>query len=450
MKLIYIFFFISIFAFSCKNPSRNHANAVNYLHEGNLEKAKAEIDKAIKLEPDSINHYLVRILIYSKTGQYKEEILDLNEILNLKNANIRDSVFAYRERAAAEIQLGLFEEALSDINYFIENRDTIGVLAEAYLNKATILYKLNDFDNAAKFYNLTLKENNDASKSLTTQVLVGQANLCASPKEAMKLLNKAIKIDSTQSLVYGARMALYMESQNTSKAYEDGKKALILNPTDAIINFNMGQLFTHYLINNDSAIIYFKKAIDLAPQSPNNSVAYMNIAVIYQTAGNTDEALSYFQKAEEINPNNDVTLYNYALLLSDLNRNNDALKKINNAIAINHNDPSYYNLKGTLLLSNFSFDEAEQEFFKAVKLNSKNGEVLYNLGYLYGEKNNHEQSINYYTKAVQVNFDLEATLVNRALQYIKLNKVQSACADLHWAYNLGRSDIKPLMNQYCN
>lgn len=50
---------------------------------------------------------------------------------------------------------------------------------------------------------------------------------------------------------------------------------------------------------------------------------------------------------------------------------------------------------------------------------------------------------------LSANFDLEATLVNLALQEIKANKKASACAHLEEAYQLGRTDIKPLMNKYC-
>ena len=89
------------------------------------------------------------------------------------------------------------------------------------------------------------------------------------------------------------------------------------------------------------------------------------------------------------------------------------------------------------------------KYHTCIEIEPNFGGAYYNLGYIYGELNNYEQSIYFYNKAVQQNFDLEATLVNLALQEIKANKKASACAHLEEAYQLGRTDIKPLMNKYC-
>ncbi len=137
------------------------------------------------------------------------------------------------------------------------------------------------------------------------------------------------------------------------------------------------------------------------------------------------------------------------MLLSDLNKNTEALEIINKAILINRSDAEYFNTKGGILMALSLFKEAETEFKKAILLNPNFGGAYYNLGYLYGEENNQEQSIKYYDKAVFLDFDLKATLVNRALQKIKTNRTSSACSDLEKAYSLGRTDIKPLIEKYC-
>lgn len=110
------------------------------------------------------------------------------------------------------IQLGQYDKALSDIDFFIENTgtDTIGNLAEAYFNKASILYTLNEVQKAREFYKLTIKENDGQEMAIESQALVGLANLSKSPKEALSLLNKAIEIDDRSSIAYGARGSLYL------------------------------------------------------------------------------------------------------------------------------------------------------------------------------------------------------------------------------------------------
>lgn len=441
---------VLILFFSCSNPSQHKKKAEQYFNEKKYENALSEINKAIESEPDSISHYTLRTLIFDFTGRYKEEISDLSKIIELNKKKNSKSVNAHHQRAVVQSQLGLDNEALLDIDYFIDNRDTVGSLKEAYLNKASILYKLKDYKNSVKFYELVLNENNGKEKSIDSQALVGLANLSKSPKDALKLLNKAIFVDDKNGLAYGARMSIYMDLGKITKAYDDSKKSISLSPDDAMLNFNMGQLFANYINNRDSAAKYFEKAIKLSPQSPSNDMIYMNLAVIKHQLGKLDNALADFQKGETINPKNDLLLFNLAMLLSDLDKNEEALEKITNAININSRDAEYFNLKGTILLDLSSVNEAEEEFKKALEINPKYGTASYNLGYLFGEQNDYVQSIKYYDKAVLLNFDLEATLVNRALQKIKINNRSGACADLERAYKLGRTDIKPLIEKNCN
>lgn len=432
---------------SCGNPSQNRKNAERFFNEKKYQNALVEINRAIQLEPDSVGHYIVRMAIYDFMGQYKEEVTDLSKIIELNKKTNSKSINAYHQRAVAYIQLGLYNEALFDIDYFIENRDTAGSLAEAYINKASILYKLNDYEKSTRYYELALKEN--ITKEIESQAFVGLANLEKSPQKALELLDKSILSDDKNSLAFGARGALYIESEKIREAYDDLYKAISLNPDDATTNFNMGQLFANYSDNMDSAIIYFENTLRLSPQSKNNDVVYMHLAVVKHRLGNSKNALPDFKKAENINPKNDLLLYNYAMVLSDLQRNSEALKKITKAIGYNSKDSEYYNLKGSILIDLSKHNEAETEFLTAIELNPNYGDAYYNLGYLNGEIGNHSKSINYYGKAVELGCDLEATLVNMAIQKIKIKKTSSACSDLIKAYALGRKDIKPLMNKYC-
>lgn len=100
------------------------------------------------------------------------------------------------------------------------------------------------------------------------------------------------------------------------------------------------------------------------------------------------------------------------------------MSAVSKAIEINPAEVEYYNLKGAILIDMQKFNEAIKVFHTCIEIEPNFGGAYYNLGYIYGELNNYEQSIYFYNKAVQQNFDLEATLVNLALQEIKANKRQ--------------------------
>lgn len=233
MKQI-IFYLLFLFLLSsCQNANDYRKKAEEFITAKKYEQALLTINKAIELEPDSIYNYLLRLRIFDLTGQFKEEILDLNKVIEFDKKRNNKSVYAFQQRAVAQIELGLYKEALSDVDYFIVNRDTIGSLAEAYLNKASIYYKLNDNKNSEKFYKQVLVENNEKNKSIESQAIIGLSNLSKSPKDALELLNKAIALDERYYAGYGARAAIYIDLGKVDLAYDDLKKGMSFNPSDA-------------------------------------------------------------------------------------------------------------------------------------------------------------------------------------------------------------------------
>jgi tetratricopeptide (TPR) repeat protein len=447
--MIYRLLFIPLIflVFSCQEQKASKKLAENYFKEQNYEQALAELDKLIKHEPDSINHYSLRVMTYSNLGMFKEEIQDLNKIIELNIGS--KSINAHNERAIAYIRIGENSKALEDINYVIENKEDSSDINQAYIQKASILYVLNDLESSKEFYQKALELNNNKDKGITTQALIGLSNISKDVNESLKLLNKAIEIDSENGMAFGARGAIYLEQENIEKAFKDFQKAKKYDSNNPDIHFNIGQLYANYANNLDSATYYFEKAIKLAPQSQKNDMIYTNLGVIKHRSGRLTEALKDFETAEKLNSENDLLLYNYAMLLSEEKEYTKALLKINKAIEINSIDPEYYNLKGTILMDKSNFNESERAFKKAIEINPNYGTPYYNLGYLKSNQNNIKEAISYYDIAIQLDFDLPATLVNRALLLAKLNKNQEACSDLNRALKLGRTDIKTLIERNC-
>lgn len=431
---------------SCQEKKASKTTAESYFKEQKYEQALNELDKLIEQEPDSVSHYGLRVLTYSNLGMFREEIEDLNKIIEL---NDNKSITAHNERAIAYIRLGENEKALKDINYVIDNKEDTEGISQVYIQKASILFTLNDFENSKIFYNKALEINDNNDKTITSQALIGLANISENPKDALNFLNRAIEIDTVSGLAYGARGAIFLEQENIEKAFKDFQKAKKYDSYNPDIHFNIGQLYTNYSNEIDSATYYFEKAIKLAPQAQNNDMINTNLGVLKHRSGKLDEALEHFKTAEKSNSKNDLLLFNYSMLLSDMEKNSEALDKINKAITINPKDPEYYNLKGSILIGQSNYEDAERTFLEAIEINPNYGAPYYNLGYLNSEQNNIREAIKYYNRAIQLDFDLPATLVNRALLLFKTNQSQDACADLNRALQLGRTDIKSLIERKC-
>lgn len=431
---------------SCQEKKASKITAERYFKEQKYEQALIELNKLIEQEPDSLSHYGLRVMTYINLGMFREEIEDLNKIIEL---NKNKSITAHNERAIAFLRLGENEKALEDIDYVIANKEDTEGISQIYIQKASILFTLNDFENSKIFYNKALEINDNNDKTITSQALIGLSNVSENPKDALNLLNRAIEIDTESGLAYGARGAIYLEQENIESAFKDFQKAKKYDSYNPDIYFNLGQLYANHSNEIDSATYYFEKAIKLAPQAQNNDMINTNLGVLKHRSGKLDEALEHFKTAEKLNSKNDLLLFNYSMLLSDMEKNSEALDKINKAISINPRDQEYYNLKGSIFIAQSNLKDAERTFLEAIEINPNYGAPYYNLGYLNGERDNIEEAIKYYNKAIQLDFDLPATLVNRALLLFKINQTQEACADLNRALQLGRTDIKSLIERKC-
>jgi len=450
MKNLYILLVISTIFNSCSNPSKNKKDAENFYQKGDFNNALLAVNQAISYEPDSVTHYILRAMIYDQTGFYKDEITDLNTIFMLKKKKGNKAINLHFQLSYAKFMLGLYQDALNDINFYIDNSEMSNSLLEAYLQKASILYQLNELEEAKKFYNLALKENVKNNPVIKSNSLVGLSNIEKSPNKKLELLSKAIEINKYCDAAYGSRGVVLLEKNDLENAYIDLCKAIKIAPNNSLYYMNLAEFYSSYRRNSDSAIYYYKKATELAPDSPFNADNYMTIAVHYSWLEDYENSLFYFKKSDSLNPQNDIMLYNYSMLLSDMNRNEDALKKINRALKVNSKDAEYYNLKGLILSDLSNLKGAEDAYLFSIKLNSKNGLTFFNLANLFGDQNKHSEAIKNYDCAVNLNYDLKNTLVNRAIEKIKINKLSSACFDLKKAKKLGRNDIDPLINQYCN
>lgn len=445
MKQIMIIL-VAFLLVSCQHKASKE-KAMEYWDNNQFELALAEISNAIELYPDSSSFYTFRVAIYEVMSKYNEELEDLNKIIQL-NQNEREVMLAYHQRAIVKSNLGLFKEALADVDYFISQQKASSMdLPEAYINKASILYHLKDTMGAKSFYSKALP---NATNDIKASVYMGLSNLADNSQEALELLDKAVKLDENNASVLANRATIYLEQGDIEKAISDSKKSFNIDPYNAPNNFNIGQIYAHYLNIPDSAVKYFERTIKLEPHSAQSASAYVNLAVMENNNGNSKKAYQYSKKAIELMPNNDGILCNLAHILSDMGKSRDAIGAISKAIEINPREVEYYNLKGAILIDMSEFEDAISVFQKCIEIDPDFGGAYYNLGYIYEQMDDHQLSVNFYNKAVLLDFDLQSTLVNLALQEIKINRISDACSHMERAYKLGRTDIQPLIDKYCS
>ncbi len=166
--------------------------------------------------------------------------------------------------------------------------------------------------------------------------------------------------------------------------------------------YNLGKSY-QFLINNDQAILNFKKAIDIEPEF---SEAHNNLGVCLMNLGEFKKACSSYEYSIKINPNQFEGFYNLARSLQQLNQDEEAIKNYKQTI-INKPDfaPAYNNL-GNIFDKIENYEDAIKYYEQATKLNPDYHVAQYNLANTY-------KTIGRYDKAIE-KYELSKTIASKA------------------------------------
>ena len=112
---------------------------IEYFQNDLLDKAIAEFNKAIEIDPKEAKNYFMRGFVYQKKGNFELAISDYNKVVEINPKNIN----AYLNRGSAYDQKGDPEKAISDYSLVIGlSPDN----ATAYYNRGLAFNKMGNFD----------------------------------------------------------------------------------------------------------------------------------------------------------------------------------------------------------------------------------------------------------------------------------------------------------------
>ena len=118
--------------------------------------------------------------------------------------------------------------------------------------------------------------------------------------KALLLIQKTKKKAPNSYALLVTEANIYMAQGDDKSALETQKRAIVLNPNNPRLYYNVG-VFEFKLRNIEEAIGYYKLAIDLKPDYYD---ALNNIATLYAGSRNNVEAIKYYRKAVNLKPDN--------------------------------------------------------------------------------------------------------------------------------------------------
>lgn len=193
-------------------------------------------------------------------------------------------------------QKPLDNTTLEDVNKKAkQNNDTTAVTTGEMTAAAEQAMREQKFQLAADYYGkLSAQEPNNAEYYLKRSAIF--LNHLDQPKQAIKILDDALKIVSNEPMLYYNRGTAYVKTEDWKKARKDFDSTLALLPTHVDSYLNRGVALI-YLKDYDAALADFNRGIQLNPRVPN---LYRARAIIYKVKNNAQLAQADELRAAQI------------------------------------------------------------------------------------------------------------------------------------------------------
>jgi len=193
-----------------------------------------------------------------------------------------------------------------------------------------------------------------------------------------------------------------------------GLNKLIKNDRYNYLLYNYRGLILNEIGENKSALINFKKSIEL-----NNkfSEAYANLGLTYRFLNDYEKAILNLKNAIKIDDNNLVYQINLTNLYLETNKNLDAIDILKKALSKYQNIEILHNLIAEAYIRELNYDDAFDHHKKALFISPRNKENLYLIAVDHIWAGNNKEAINFLEMAI--NHDANFFKAHFALSRIK-------------------------------
>jgi tetratricopeptide (TPR) repeat protein len=273
---------------------------VAYYEKGDLDRAMADFDKAITLDPKSARAYVDRAIIYEAKGQLDRAIAEDDQAIAL------DPKFdiAYNNRCSYYTTKGDSDHALADCNQAITLNPTYAL---AYTNRGWAYYGKGDYDRAITDYDRSITLDPKYARAYTNRGIAYFAK--KNYDRAIADYDQAIALEPKYAVAYDNRGLVYDAKGDYDRAIADFDRSITLDPKNARFYDNRG--FAYDAKGDyDRAIADFDQAIAL---SPTYAIAYFHRGLASLYVGSLANALADLDRSSELGPK-----YPYTALWRDI------------------------------------------------------------------------------------------------------------------------------------
>ena len=427
--------------------------ALMYYEQERYQEAMSDLNRVLMDEPGNALTLYNRGLINAQLGAFEDALDDMDRVLNINPEN----VLAYFNRASIFIEMGLYKNALEDYDKAIELYPDF---AKAYMNRAYVRNLLGDFKASKKDYDIAqqkvreYREKNISDAGSFADTTKKYSSLLSLDAEFAKKdfddeLLQHRDIDIRLRPLY--RFVITGQKDDTRYALARAYENSLIDRFEALMPVGMD--VDVQALNMDDDVL--KMVEDYAYDGDSSEKLFMR--ALYEYAGRQfNSSLGYYDKAiEEAAEQEDIShMYeafyrmNRGVLRAEMIEFIASIESNVQVLSMDDAGTTRARVRDQII-RNYDYTDAINDMKAAAEIVDNLPYVYYNLGNLYCLSSEHINSIENYTKAIELYPYMGDAYFNRGLVLIYLKDKEKGCIDLSRAGEFGVQDAYGVIKKYC-
>ena len=417
--------------------------------------AMRDLNRVLKDEPGNALTLYNRGLINAQVGAYEDALSDMDRVLNINPEN----VLAYFNRASIFIEMGRYQDALEDYDKAIELYPDF---AKAYMNRAYVKNMLGEYASSRQDYE-TAQEKVREYRAKSASGEVSMADTTRKYNSLLALDAEFAQKDFNDELLQHRDIDVRLRPLYRfciSDSRDDVQYALEKRYENPLISRFVSEAPVDMVLTSADTVAVDGKVMSAAEEvlygDASGGAVNSFCRALYETGDQQyNSALSYYDKAIETAGSTGLEGYykafyymNRAVLRA---RMIEFISSIESNVQVLTMDDSG-NTRARVrdqITHQYDYSEAIADMKNAAAIVPDIPYFHFNLGNLYCLSSDHINSIESYTKAIELYPYMGDAYFNRGLVLIYLKDREKGCIDLSRAGELGVEEAYSVINKYC-
>lgn len=344
---------------------------------------------------------------YYENDEYDNAVNNWNKVLEIDN----ESDINYFDKAYAEGEIGLYNEAIDDYTKYLEDNPDSAV---AYNNRGWAKY--------SKDYSM---------------------------EDAIEDYNKAINIEPDDYVYINNRAIAYYENDEYEKAIADWNKVLEINPEYEIDYFDKANAEYKEGLFNDAILSVEKHLSDnfddedalklqnlikdeLYKNNQESLVSkYLENAELYYEDEEYEKAVDEWNKILEIDPEYEINYFDKAYAEDEIGFSSEAIDDYTKYLEQNSESHSAYNNRGLCQYNLEYYEKSIPDYNKAIELAPENPMYINNRANAYFCTDEYEKAIKDWNKVLNINPEYDINYYWKAIAEKQIGKYEDALLSIN-------------------